>query len=171
MYIQLLQKFPTTYWKSLAPILKRSTNTRECAFFQKNSISKFNNKYFKKLTVAIMRIFAHWSYGTIYWSNGIQTHLLYSSWLFVLNRLKHSCCKIGMYLYLDFMFWICNSTYVQSLYLWQYCHNILLDICGWVIETDFSSKILDIYGNQIKTTLHNLSLWFFVNIQWPYCGM
>ena len=30
-------------------------------------------------------------------------------------------------------------------------HYITLDICGWVIGTDFSTKILDIYGNQIKT--------------------
>ena len=38
---------------------------------------------------------------------------------------------------------------------------ILLEIYGWVKGTDFSSKILDISGNQIKTnTTKSVSLIF-----------
>ena len=38
---------------------------------------------------------------------------------------------------------------------------ILLDIYGWIIGTDFSSEILDICGNKIKTnTTKSVSLIF-----------
>ena len=62
---------------------------------------------------------------------------------------------------------VCTSKYLQMYVLnsnysslhKQYGLHILLDI--WTaIMTDYSNKILDIYGNKNKTTIHKFSLCF-----------
>ena len=48
--------------------------------------------------------------------------------------------------------------------------NISLDICRWVLGTDFSSKILDIYGNQNKQSVSLILIKHSVALLW-YVGL
>ena len=52
---------------------------------------------------------------------------------------------------------VCMSMCYSATYRWL-GRIILLEFCVWVEGTDFICKILEIYGNKIKQTLHNLSL-------------